>query len=118
MDLLNTRNKENKFLDTCLSTQTKFVVDNTNPTKEERSKYITKARDNKYEVIGYYFSSNLKAALERNNLRTGKEKIPKVGIKACYNKLQLPVFEEGFDQLYFVRIENGNFVVEDWKNEI
>ena len=38
MDLLNTRNKENRFLETCFHTQARFVVDNTNPTSEERKK--------------------------------------------------------------------------------
>ncbi|MFT5618509.1 MAG: tRNA(His) 5'-end guanylyltransferase [Arenicella sp.] len=40
MDLLNTRNKENSWLETCFKSHQRFVVDNTNPTKEERAKYI------------------------------------------------------------------------------
>jgi len=39
LDQLNTRNKEWKFIDTCFATQQRFVVDNTNPTKEDRLKY-------------------------------------------------------------------------------
>ncbi len=34
LDQLNTRNKEHKFLEVCYQTQQRFVVDNTNPTKE------------------------------------------------------------------------------------
>jgi hypothetical protein len=40
MNLLNKRNKENKFLETCLETQLKFEIDNTIPTVAEKSKYI------------------------------------------------------------------------------
>lgn len=118
MDLLNTRNKENQFLATCFQTQARFVIDNTNPTLGERKKYIGLAKENKYEVIGYYFSSSIEEALKRNNLRTGKEKVPDVGIKGCYGKLEMPTADEGFDKLYFVRATNNEFIVEDWKDEI
>jgi len=118
MDLLNTRNKENSFLETCFQTQARFVIDNTNPTSEERRKYIELAKENKYEVIGYYFSSSIEEALKRNSLRTGKEKIPEVGIKGCYGKLEIPTKKEGFDKLYFVSTSNNKFIIEDWKDEI
>lgn len=118
MDLLNTRNKENHFLETCFQTQTRFVVDNTNPTLEERKKYIELAKQNKYEVIGYYFSSSIEEALNRNNLRSGKERVPDVGIKGCFKKLVIPTKKEGFDKLYFVTTSNNEFKVSDWKDEI
>ncbi len=118
MDLLNTRNKERQFLETCFNTQARFVVDNTNPTSEERAKYIKLAKENKYEVIGYYFSSSIEEAIQRNNLRTGKEKVPEVGIKGCYRKLEIPTIEEGFDQLLFVQTANDGFTIENWKDEI
>ncbi|MEO0405075.1 MAG: AAA family ATPase, partial [Bacteroidota bacterium] len=119
MDLLNTRNKENIYLNTCLQTHSKFVVDNTNPTREDREKYIQLAKENKYEVVGYYFSSSIQEALERNELRSGKEKIPEIGIRGCFSKLEIPSLDEGFDELYFVRTtKNHEFEVEKWKDEI
>lgn len=118
MDLLNTRNKENQFLSTCFRTQARFVVDNTNPTLEERKKYIALAKENKYEVIGYFFSSSIDEALKRNSARPGKEKVPDLGIKGCYGKLEIPTAKEGFDKLYFVRAIDNEFIVEDWKDEI
>lgn len=118
LDQLNTRNKEQKFIETCLSTQHPFVVDNTNPTKEERVKYIAAAKANKFKVIGYYFQSKLSESLNRNNQRSGKENIPEVGIKATFNKLEIPVFEEGFDELYYVEIEDNHFKVKEWQNEV
>lgn len=118
MDLLNTRNKEKQFLDTCFRTHTKFVVDNTNPTAEERKKYIDLAKENKYEIVGYYFSSSIEDSIKRNKERTGKEKIPDIGIRGCYNKLEIPQKEEGFDKLYFVKVTDKGFNIEDWKDEI
>jgi predicted kinase len=62
LDLLRTRHREAQFLDTCLQTQQRFVIDNTNPTKEDRRRYIAMASDAGYEVVGYYFQSLPKAS--------------------------------------------------------
>ncbi len=118
MDLLNTRNKEAAFLDTCFHYQTAFVVDNTNPSKQDRAKYIELAKKNKYEIVGYYFSSSIKDSLERNKLRTGKDQIPEIGIKSCYKRLETPSWNEGFDKLYYVQIAKDGFIIKDWKDEI
>jgi predicted kinase len=118
MDQLNTRNKEQKFIETCLSIQQPFVVDNTNPTKEDRERYISIAKSNKFRVVGYYFQSKLGESISRNNQRTGKENIPEVGIKGTFSKLEIPGFEEGFDELYYVKIENNTFKINRWENEI
>ncbi|WP_196888221.1 AAA family ATPase [Aureivirga sp. CE67] len=118
LDLLNTKNKQQKFLETCFETNTQFVVDNTNVEKERRKYFIDLAKENKYKVIGYYFKSNIQEALERNSLRKGKEKIPNVGLFSTRKKLELPNYEEGFDALYFVEIIENEFVITEWKNEI
>ncbi len=118
LDLLKTRNKEQKFIDTCLATQQRYVVDNTNPTKVDRAKYISDAKANKFKVVGYYFQSKINDALNRNSQRLGKENIPEVGIKGTFNKLEIPTFDEGFDELYFVEIDDNNFKIKEWQNEI
>src|ERR1700749_2626356 len=96
LDQLNTRNKEFRFIETCILTSHPFVIDNTNPSLEERAKYIAIAKANKFKVIGYYFQSKLADALERNNHRSGKERIPEIGIKGTFKRLTLPTIEEGF----------------------
>lgn len=118
LDLLKTRNRENKFLEACFSTQQPFVIDNTNPTTEERGKYIELAKRHKYKIIGYYFQSKLEDSIERNRQRQGKENIPEIGIRGTYHKLELPSFKEGFDQLYYVEIHNSSFIIKEWRNEI
>ena len=44
MDLLRTRHREAAFLQVCLDTQQRFVVDNTNATAAERRRYVEPAR--------------------------------------------------------------------------
>ncbi len=118
LDQLNTRNKELRFIETCIHTSHPFVIDNTNPSVEERAKYIAIAKANKFKVIGYYFQSKVSDALARNNQRDGKEKVPEVGIKGTYKRLSLPCLEEGFDELYYVSVVDNMFTVKQWSDEI
>ncbi len=111
LDLLNTRNKEQRFLNLALSLQQRVVVDNTNVLREERNKYITQAKEKRYEVVGYYFESILSDCLQRNEKRSGKDRIEKIGVIAKFKQLQPPSFDEGFDKLYFVKIEGDHFNV-------
>ena len=118
MDQLNTRNKENIFINTCLNIQQPFVIDNTNPTRDDRIKYIEFAKAKKYKIVGYYFQSNLDKAIERNISRIGNEKIPEVGIRGTFKKLELPSREEGFDELYYVEIVENKFIIKNWQDEV
>jgi predicted kinase len=118
LDLLRTRHRERQFLEACLRTQQPFVVDKTNPTKKERQPYIEAAKAARFRVVGYYFQSSVEECKERNAGRQGKHVVPLVGLLGTYKKLQLPGFEEGFDQLFYVRIEDGQFVVEEWRDEV
>lgn len=111
LDQLNTRNKEQVFMQACFSVQQRFVVDNTNPNKYERAKYIEAAKAHKYKVIGYFFKSNINDAIMRNSKRIGKENIREVGIRATNQKLEVPSIGEGFDKLYSVEIIDNTFNV-------
>lgn len=102
-------------MDLCLRTQQRFVVDNTNLTRAERAKYIEAARARKFRVVGYYFESKVEDAIRRNMTRTGKENIPEIGIRGAYKRLERPSYEEGFDELYYVRIGESGFVVREWQ---
>jgi len=116
LDLLRTRNRERQLLTVCLETQQPFVIDNTNPTREDRAKYIEAAKAAKYSVVGYYFRSKAEECLTRNQQRT--EPIPDVGILSTAKKLELPALDEGFDTLRYVRLTESGFVVEEWNYEI
>ena len=114
LDKLHTRNKENIFLNECVENGTSFVVDNTNPTKADRAKYILAAKEHGYTVKGYYFRSSISESVERNSYREGKARVPDRAIAATHNKLELPEYDEGFDELYYVYMENGAFHVQEW----
>ncbi len=117
LDQLRTRNKEEKYIQLCLSFNQSFVVDNTNPTINDRGKYINVAKEHKCKIICYYFKSKLNDSLERNKKRIGKENIPEIGVRGTFNKLEIPSFKEGFDELYYVEINENSFTIKEWHNE-
>ena len=114
-DVLNTRNKERMLMEKCFQNGLSFVVDNTNPTVEDRARYITPARENGYKIIGIFMQSRLKDCIERNNKREGKARIPSKAIAATSNRLEMPTYTEGFDELFFVQMEDGRFVISEWR---
>jgi predicted kinase len=119
LDMLRTRFRENLLFEACLQAKQKFVIDNTNLTRVERERYIVRAKIYGFKVAGFYFQTNLAKAIARNNQREGKAKIPEKAILAAYNRLQLPGFDEGFDELIYVSNDDANgFAVAAWKNEI
>lgn len=113
LDNLHTRNKENQELVKCLESGKSFVIDNTNPEISDRAQYIQKAKEYGYHVIGIFFQSMVKDCIHRNEVRGGK--VPSKAIACTSNKLQMPSRSEGFDELYFVRIENNDFEISAWR---
>jgi predicted kinase len=119
LDMLKTRHREQILLSACLEAKQPFVIDNTNLTRQGRAAYISQAKAAGFRVTGYYFNSALQAALERNRQRSGKSLIPEKGVLSAYRKLELPNFDEGFDQLFYVEIaEDGQFIVKEWGDEV
>jgi predicted kinase len=119
LDMLKTRHRERRFLQACIETRQPFVVDNTNPTRAERQVYLEAARQAGFRVIGYYFQSRVEDCKRRNEQRPAVERVPEQGILGAAGRLQIPSKEEGFDELYYVRIDDaGGFVVEEWRDEV
>ena len=117
LDMLHTRHRENILVEACLTAKQPFVVDKTNVTQQLRANYISKAQATGCRVIGYYFQSKVSIALERNAQREGKQCVPDKGILGMAKRLDLPSFSEGFDQLFYVCIdEHGQFIVEEWQD--
>ncbi|MCG7376092.1 ATP-binding protein [Paenibacillus sp. ACRSA] len=112
LDMLRTRHREQIYLTASLEAKQPFVIDNTNPTIEERKKYIDAAKRNRFKVVGYYFEPDYELSYARNELREGAAKIPEVGLKSTMKNLQMPTYAEGFDTLYLVRSVDGKFEVE------
>ncbi len=118
LDMLRTRHREAEFLATCLRTQQPFVVDNTNVSAVERARFLVPARAAKFRVVGYYLASKVDECLPRNAARLGEARIPDVAVRDMARRLELPNRSEGFDALHYVRMADGEFVVEDWRDEV
>lgn len=116
LDMLKTRNREKILLEACIYAKQNFVIDNTNPSVLDRKRYITPASRASFEIVGYYFSSCIEDALARNRGR--KNAVPDRAILSTFRKLELPSYIEGFHKLYYVKIAEGIFQVEEWRNEI
>jgi predicted kinase len=119
LDMLKTRHREKILFEACLTAKQSFVIDNTNPDRQDREKYIIPAKEKGFRIIGYYFQSLVEDCLTRNNARSLSKPIPDVALYATKKKLEIPGFHEGFDELYYVKIgENKTFIVEEWQDEI
>jgi predicted kinase len=119
LDMLNTRHREKRFLHACVESGQPFVVDNTNPTRAEREIYIRAAKDAGFRVVCYYFQSRVEDCKRRNDQRPLVQQVPLKGILGTAGRMEFPTRSEGFDDLFYVRIdEAGGFVIEEWKDEV
>lgn len=112
LDQLKTRHRETLLIQACLAARQRFAVDNTNPTRAERARYISAAKQAGFRVIGYFFEPDPKASYERNAQRQKKHYVPPAGLFGTLKRLERPSLDEGFDELYLVRAAAGTFAIE------
>lgn len=113
LDMLKTRHREKVLVEALIESKTPFVVDNTNPSKADRNRYLSYVRGANVKIVSFFFDSSLDDCLRRNALRTGKERIPDVGLRSCAKKIEIPEFDEPFDEIYAVRLNDAKgFTVE------
>ena len=116
LDLLGTRRREFDALQAALADGGSAAVDDTNVTEAVRRPFIQAAKTAGYEVIGIFFRSVIREAVERNERRTGKAKVPRTAIANFSNRLEMPRLEEGFSSLWFAQTDGcGGFLVTPWK---
>jgi predicted kinase len=110
------RNKrQQRMLEEAFRQGLSVVIDNTNPSMRERAELIALARIFQAKVTGYYFESLVADCLKRNSGREGAARVPDVAIFSTIKKMQRPVYDEGFDKLFYVRITGAlNFEINDW----
>ena len=116
LDMLKTRYREEILVRACFFAKQPFVVDNTNPTRSDRMRYIPDAKEARFKIIGYYMSSKIEDALDRNAARD--KVIPEQGVLRTFGKIELPSLSEGFDELYYVKMDPDrpmSFIVEPWR---
>jgi predicted kinase len=117
LDMLRTRHREELLVEACLASKTRFVVDNTNLSREERARFIAPAKNEGFRVIGYFFESKADESLRRNATRPNDERVPDIAIYKAIERLESPAFAEGFDKLSLVQlVGDSRFAVRKWKS--
>jgi predicted kinase len=110
--------RQMQLIEEALQQGRSVVVDNTNPTAEDRTPLIEVARRHGAEVVGFFFDSRLEDCLERNRRRTGRERIPDKALFIAFSRLKPPAPADGFDRLYRVSLcGEGGFAVEEFGQE-
>ena len=109
LDILHTRNQENKMLEEVFASGKSCVIDNTNVFVADRKKYIEVGKWYGYKIIGYYFRSSIDECRIRNDQRQGKKQVPEVALRYKAAHLERPAMQEGFDELYYVKIVDDKF---------
>lgn len=99
LDMLKTRYRETLIFEACLAGKQPMVIDNTNPTPEERARYIGPAKEHGFRVAGYYFRSKVEECKQRNLKRQPDRSVPLAGLLGTYKRMVLPTPSEGFDEL-------------------
>jgi predicted kinase len=113
-DLLKSNKNQNKNqkqaerIEKAFQEQRSVVVDNTNVTVQDRQLLIDIGRRYDATIIGYYFQPDVLSSRTRNKQREGKAQVPDIAIFITAHKLEPPSYAEGFDTLYYVRIEKGS----------
>lgn len=115
LDTLKTRNNEKSMIADCHARGVDYVVDNTNPTRSDRARYIPAAKAAGYHVVGYFMQSRLHDCIARNDRREGKDRIPAKAIAMTSNRLEMPSRSEGFDELYFVANDGETMMISEWR---
>jgi predicted kinase len=105
--------RQSQIAEEALQAGRSIVIDNTNPTREDREQLIRLGRQYGAEVIGYYFEPQVKLSLERNRLRSGPARVPDIVIFATRKKLVPPTHDEGFDKLYTVSTSDLHARIEE-----
>jgi predicted kinase len=114
----NPKRRQAQLIEAALEQGSSVVVDNTNPTIEDRLTLIELGREFGARIIGYYFESEVRRCVGRNRRRLGKERVPDVAIFATAKKLVAPSYSEGFDELFRVRItDDSAFAVHPYDDE-
>ena len=102
LDMLRTRERERLLFEAAIQAKAKLVIDNTNPDVKSRNAYIQAALLARYKVICYWFCAPFEEALARNDLRTGKARVSRVGVASVAKQFTAPSYEEGFHEIHRV----------------
>ncbi|MDP9406170.1 MAG: ATP-binding protein [Actinomycetota bacterium] len=96
--------RQRQLVDEALAAGRCVVVDNTNPSPEDRRPLVAIARRHGAITVAYYFDEPFDACLRRNAARPDRQRVPEVGLFDVRRRLQPPARDEGFDERWRVRL--------------
>jgi predicted kinase len=94
--------RQRRVVEALLAEGRDVVVDNTNPGPEDRAALVAAARTHGATVRAVYLPVPLELCLDRNARRTGRARVPLVGVLATHRRLVPPSTAEGFDDVEVV----------------
>lgn len=114
-DMLRTRNREWLLLSACIEARQPVVIDATNPTAEDRARYILPCKCAAFRIIGVEFHVDVETAIARNARRIGRARVPEVAIRATAGKMQPLNEAEGFDEIWLAGDMDGTIQLVSWQ---
>jgi predicted kinase len=75
------------------------VVDNTNPTREDRASLVALAQEHGATVRAVYVGTPVATCLARNAAREGRTRVPVAGVLGTLSRLVPPTPDEGFERV-------------------
>jgi predicted kinase len=91
--------RQRRLVDELLTAGERVVVDNTNPTRDERAPLVAAARRAGVPVRAVWVDTPLPLCLERNLAREGRARVPLPGILGTRGRFVPPDPAEGFDRV-------------------
>jgi len=91
--------RQMQLIEAALRDGRSVVVDNTNPTVEDRAALIGLARAFGATVAVVLFETPLDECLRRNAERAGRARVPDAAIRNTARRLRWPTADEGFDRM-------------------
>lgn len=79
--------RQRRMLADALARGESVVVDNTNPSQQDREPLVAIAHAHHTRVVGYFFDVSTREAVVRNAGRAGREKVPNVAIFAAAKRM-------------------------------
>lgn len=113
LDELHNRKLESTLFQEAIASGANLLVDNTNPTRAERARYIEPLRQAGYDrIICCFFQSRIRDCIARNHQRGTT--VPDKAIAATSNRLELPSVDEGFTDIFFIKIGQSSFNISQY----
>jgi predicted kinase len=111
-DLLGTAHRERRFLELCLETGQRLVVDKTNATPAHRGPYVEAARAAGFSVVAYLLEVAPAEAVARNARREPPWRVPDRAVLGTHRDLVPPEPAEGFAAIWRARADGaGGWII-------